>query len=112
LDRITSPITDFIRGNVLVSTALVGIGTTGLIAGIAGIVKRRKKKKKAGARRKRRKKTVTKRRRVGARRRVTHRSPRHKGHKRVTFKTKTGKTVNFLVRKKAHPHRKKRTRRK
>lgn len=113
LDRITQPITDFIRGNPLVATAAFGIGTTGLIAGIAGFIKRRKKKRKATARRKRRKTTVTKRRRVGARRKVTHRSPRHKGHRRVTFKTKTGKTVNFLVRKKAHSHRRrKRTRRK
>lgn len=114
MDRITQPVADFIRGNPLVATAAIGIGTTGLIAGIAGIFKRRKKKRKAAARRKSRKKTTRTRRRVGARRkRVSHRSPRHRGHKRVTFKTKTGKTVNFLVRKKTHPHgRRKRTRRK
>jgi len=43
LQRITQPLTDFIRGNPLVSTAAVGIGITGLAA-VATTVRRRKKK--------------------------------------------------------------------
>ena len=40
LDRITQPVTDFIRGNPIVSTAAIGIGTTGLIAGVAAFVRK------------------------------------------------------------------------
>lgn len=46
LERITQPVTDFIRGNPIVSTAAVGIGTTGLITGIAAVARTRRKKKK------------------------------------------------------------------
>lgn len=110
LDRITAPVTDFIRGNPIVSTAAVGIGTTGLIAGIAAVTRIRRKRKKAKAkpkkRKARRRKRVAKvKRRVKKRKKITHRSPRHKGHKRVSFTTASGQKVNFLVKKKAHIHR-------
>jgi len=108
LQRITQPITDFIRGNPIVSTAVIGIGTTGLVA-VARTVRRRRKKKAT------RKKRVTKRRATRKRtvkrkkKRVTHRSPRHKGHKRVSFTSKDGKRVSFLVRRKTSPrHRRRR----
>ena len=39
--------------------------------------------------------------RDGRRKRRTHRSPRHKGHKVVSFTTSTGKKVRFLVNPKA-----------
>ncbi len=55
--------------------------------------KRKAKVKKKTAKRKPRRKAVARR-----KRRITHRAPRHKGHKRVTFTTKTGKKVRFLVR--------------
>lgn len=45
IERITQPVTDFIRGNPIVSTAAIGIGTTGLITGISAITRRKKKKK-------------------------------------------------------------------
>lgn len=46
IERILQPATDFIRGNLLVSTASVGAGVTGLIAGAAIVRARRKKAKK------------------------------------------------------------------
>jgi len=96
LERITQPVSDFVRGNPIVATAAIGAGFTGLTAAVATLVR----KKKATTRRKTRKR-VTKRKtaRVSKRRkRATHRSPRHKGHKRVSFTTATGKRVKFLVR--------------
>lgn len=111
LERITQPITDFIRGNPIVSTAAIGIGTTGLITGIAAVrrvgkKKKRKVSKKRRVVKKKGKKTVRK---VAKRKKVTHRSPRHKGHKRVSFTTAGGKKVSFLVKKKAHTHRRRRS---
>ena len=117
LDRISAPVTDFIRGNPIVSTAAIGIGTTGLITGLATVAGIRRKRKKIATRKKKRKVGRKKRARKvkGARRakkRVTHRSPRHKGHKRVSFTTASGQKVNFLVRKKKHSHRRLRRKRK
>jgi len=55
------------------------------------------RKRKAPTRRK-----VTRKRRVTRKRkRRTHRSPRHKGHKRVSFTTKDGRKVSFLSNPKA-----------
>jgi len=119
IERITQPVTDFIRGNPIVSTAALGVGTTGLVAG--AITKFRKKRSPTAKRKRRkttRRKSVKRRgkkktkaqikrqrlknlakarraRRTGKRR--THRSPRHKGHKRVTFTTKDGRKVSFLA---------------
>lgn len=92
LGRITQTIPDFIRGNPIVSTALIGIGTTGLVLGAKAVAVRRKKKKTTARRR------TTKRAKTVKKRRKSHASPRHKGHKRVSFKTASGKTVRFLVR--------------
>lgn len=108
LDRITQPVTDFIRGNVLVSTAALGIGTTGLVLGAIAVRKRRKKKRAAKKRVSRRRVSRKKKKKKA----VTHRSPRHKGHKKVSFTTKGGKRVSFLVKKKAHTHKSLRKRRK
>ena len=109
LERITQPVTDFIRGNPIVSTAAIGIGTTGLVA-VATAVRRKRKKKTT--RRAARKKT-TRRATRKKKKRVTHRSPRHRGHKTVTFKTKGGKKVRFLVRgqKRSPKHGRKKARR-
>ena len=57
------------------------------------IVKRKTAKKKRTRRKVSRKK-----------KRVSHRSPRHKGHKRVSFTTASGQKVNFLVKKKVRKH--------
>lgn len=118
LQRILQPVTDFIRGNPIVSTAAIGAGITGLVTAVAVVRKRRAKKRKVIKRRKRIKKDGRrKRRKVGRRKvgrpkgrgKVTHRSPRHKGHKRVGFTTASGKRVSFLVRKKGGvKHRRKR----
>ena len=115
IERLQQRVTDFIRGSPIVSTAVVGIGTTGLIAAATTLV-RRKRKKKASVRRKRSvKRRVGKKRSKASVRRVrlrnlakarrakrtgrkhAHRSPRHKGHKRVAFITAQGKKVSFLV---------------
>jgi len=111
LDRITQTTTDFIRGNPLVSTAAIGIGTTGLLTGIATTVRRTRKKKRKTVRRKAKRKTTRKRRTKRVKRvkrtrkkRRTHASPRHKGHKRVSFTTAGGKKVSFLVKKKMKRH--------
>ena len=74
--------------------AVLGVGAVPIGFLTATVIKKRKKQKKKVARKKstRRKK------------KATHRSPRHKGHKRVTFTTKGGKKVRFLVRPKKHKH--------
>lgn len=113
VERIFQTATDFIRGNPIVSTASIGAGVTG-IAAITAVVAARRKKKKAkrkkrvSRRRAKRRKRVHRVSRVHVhrikhrhrRKHVSHRSPRHRGHKRVSFTTKDGKRVNFLVRKK------------
>ena len=91
-ERVTGIVTSFGRSNPLIVTSIAGIATTGLVA-VARVRKKRKKAKTT--RRKKRKSRVTRR-----RKRKTHRKPRHKGHKRVTFTTKGGKKVRFLVKKK------------
>ncbi len=122
LERIGGRVTDFIRGNPLVSTAAVGIGTSGIVAAAVTSVRKRRKKKTSVRKRKSVKRRTRKKskaqikrerlrnlakarraRRTGKRK--THRSPRHRGHKRVSFITKDGKKVNFLVGKK-HKRRK------
>ena len=70
-ERIFQPVTDFIRGNPILSTAAVGIGTTGLIAGITAIRKRRKAPKRKAKRKKAPKRRVK---RVGKRRRPKKRT--------------------------------------
>jgi len=86
--RVTGVITSFGRSNPLLATSIAGI--TG--AGVVAVARVRRKKKRVVRRGKKR---VVRR---GKRKRVTHRSPRHRGHKTVTFKTKGGKKVRFLVR--------------
>jgi len=63
LERIGQRATDFIRGNPLVSTAAIGIGTSGLIATVASVAKKRRKKKTTVKRKRSRKKTSVKRKR-------------------------------------------------
>ena len=87
--RVTGVVTSFGRSNPLIVTSIAGITSAGLVA-----VARVRRKKKATTTRRKKKATTTRRKK----KRVTHRSPRHKGHKRVTFKTKSGKKVRFLVR--------------
>ncbi len=62
IERIIQPVTDFIRGNPIVSTASVGAGVTGLVAAVAitkragAAVRKRRKKSKAKKPAKRRRK--------------------------------------------------------
>ena len=124
LERIGGRVTDFIRGNPIVSTAAIGIGTTGLVAAAITRVKKRKKRSPT-ARRKRRKsvkrrtkkktkaqikrqriRNLVKARRARGKKGRTHRSPRHRGHKRVAFTTAGGKKVSFLVGGRKHKRRK------
>ena len=126
LERLGGRVTDFIRGNPIISTAAIGIGTTGLVAAAITRVKKRKKrsttarrKKRKSVKRRGKKKTKAQIKRVRLRnlakarrarktgkKRKTHRSPRHRGHKRVSFITKGGKKVNFLVGGRKHKRRK------
>jgi len=109
-ERIFQSTTDFIRGNPIVSTASVGAGVTGLV--VAGATIRKLRSKKKSTKRKSTKKSRIKRKKIrGGRvrkrtKRITHRTPRHRGHKKVTFTTKGGKRVSFLVKKPAHSHKK------
>ena len=125
VERIFQRTTDFIRGNVLVSTASVGAGITGLVAA-AAIVKavRKRKKRKAGvkrAARRRGKKTkaqikrtrlrnlakARRARRTGKRKiirgqglgrgEIKHSGKGTKGTKVVAFTTKGGIKVRFKV---------------
>jgi len=111
-ERILQSTTDFVRGNAIVSTASVGAGVTGLV--VAGAVIRKLRTKKTKRKRKSSKKSIKrkgiKRRKVKRRTKVSHSSPRHRGHKFVTFTTKGGKRVKFKVKQKAHSHKIKRRR--
>jgi len=110
-ERIFQSTTDFIRGNPIVSTASLGAGVTGLT--ITGATIRKLRSKKKSRKRKSSKKSVKRRgiKRKGIKRKrkskVTHRSPRHGGHKFVTFTTKDGKRVKFKVKQKSHSHKRK-----
>ncbi len=128
LERLGGRVTDFIRGNPIISTAAIGIGTTGLVAAAITRVKKRKKRSPTAKRKKRKttrraprrrkKKTkaqikrqrirnLVKARRARGKKGRTHRSPRHRGHKRVAFTTAGGKKVSFLVGGRKHKRRKK-----
>lgn len=113
IDRIRMDVTDFIRGNPITAVA-VGLGVPLSFAGIAAIGKRVRRKKsgrkKTGRKKRSMGRTTIRRSKIRRRKvkKVTHRSPRHKGHKKVTFTTKEGKRVSFLVRKPKHVHRKRR----
>lgn len=106
IERITQPVADFIRGNPLVSTAAVGIGTTGLVTAVSAITRRKKAKKKKrkpkkkGKRRakkvKRRKRRIIRGRGLG-RGEIKHSGRGTKGTKRVSFTTKDGRRVSFKV---------------
>lgn len=110
-DRIRADVTDFIRGNPI-TTAAIALGVPATFLGIAAVGRRvavsrkSRKKKKTLTKKKngRRKRKVVGRRIVRRRRKkVSHASPRHKGHKRVSFTTASGQKVSFLVRKKGSP---------
>lgn len=97
-----SSVTQFIRTNPIVSGGILG-GSVLVASTATGVIRRRRARRatsrSTATRRKRRVVRVKKRKVV--RKRVTHRSPRHKGHKRVSFiNKKTGKRVSFLVRRK------------
>lgn len=112
VERIFGRTTDFIRGNPIVSTAAIGIGTTGLVA-VAQAV-RRKKKRKATRKTTRKKKKAPKKRKIKRKaRRKKAKCPRkrkrkiikHSGKgtkgkfKVVSFRDKkTGKMVRFKAR--------------
>jgi len=107
--EILADINQFVRGNPFISTAALITTLTGITAGIVSVRRRRKvrKSRPVGRRRKKKKSSRRVRRKAGRtrRKRVSHRSPRHKGHKRVSFTTKDGRRVNFLVKKPKHSHR-------
>lgn len=118
VERIFQSTTDFIRGNLLVSTASVGAGVTGLVAAAAVVRARKKRKKKGVARRRKRKKPTRKRKKVRKKRvkrkkkrriirgrglgthEIRHSGKSTKGKfKLVSFKDKrTGKMVRFKAR--------------
>ncbi len=98
--------TEFIRSNPIVAGTVVG--GTGVLA-TQSIISRVKRRKRSAPRKRSRKKSASTgrktRKKVGRKRKSpTHRSPRHKGHKRVSFITKDGRKVNFLVKKKSIKH--------
>ncbi len=107
--RVVGVVTSFGRSNPLITTAVTGITATGIVAVARARVKRKKKRAvKKRVTTKRRKKVSKK------RKRATHASPRHRGHKRVSFiNKKTGKRVSFLVRgtKRSPKHQRKRKQR-
>lgn len=112
--RIIQPITDFIRGNPIVSTAAVGVGTTGLSLAASSFIRRRKSRKKISKkkkkrirkrckttprRRKRKKRRIIRGRGIGTKE-IRHSGRRTKGKfKLVSFRTKSGKLVRFKTRK-------------
>lgn len=113
LEQFAQPISDFVRSNPIISSAIVGVTALGSIAAVTSVVRRKRKRRAAKKRAVRSRKAPRKRaKRVKRRKRhVTHASPRHRGHKRVSFTTASGKKVSFLVKKKSSSHRIKRRKR-
>jgi len=105
--EILADINQFVRGNPFISTATLVATISGVTAGIVA-VRRRRSTRRLTSKKKRRKRSRVSGRRIKRRKKITHRSPRHKGHKKVSFITKTGKRVSFLVKKPKHTHRKRR----
>ena len=103
-DRIITDATNFIRGNPIISAG-VGLGTPLVLVGISKVRSRSTKKKTTVKKRKARVKRRKIKARTVRRKKVTHRSPRHKGHKKVSFVTAEGKRVSFLVKQPKHTHR-------
>ena len=91
-ERLTGKVTDFIRGNPLVSTAAVGLGTTGLAAGVAVIRKKRRKTKRKKTRKRTSKKRKTK-------RRTTRRTKKKKWYGKTRSKKihKTKKGQPYII---------------
>lgn len=91
-------VTELVRGSPIITSAITsGVGVLATQQIVRRIRKKRSVKKRRKVVRKKRRK-VTK--RVGRRKKAkrrTHASPRHKGHKVVTFTTKGGKKVRFLT---------------
>lgn len=117
VERIFQSTTDFIRGNLLVSTASIGAGVTGLVAAAAVVRARKKRKKKRVVRKRKVRRKARKRKpaRVRKRKRKKRRVIRGRGlgtheikhsgkstkgkFKLVSFKDKkTGKMVRFKAR--------------
>lgn len=100
-----STIGGFVRENPLVT----GVTLAAAIGGTTAVV-RKVRRRKSGIKKsttRKRKRTSGTRKVAGRRKRKSHASPRHRGHKRVSFTTKDGKRVTFLVKpkQKKHPHR-------
>lgn len=87
------------KGFVSEKPIQTGAAILGIAAVPVGFLAANVIKRKARTRKKKKKSKTTRR-----KKRATHRSPRHKGHKRVTFTTKGGKKVRFLVKPKKHKH--------
>ena len=105
-DRIFQDATNFIRGNPFLAAG-VGLGAPVALVGIATVGRRvlRKRKSKVARKKRKVKKVVRrKKRKVARKRKITHASPRHKGHKVVSFTTADGKKVRFKVKRKKHRH--------
>lgn len=120
IERILQPVTDFIRGNPIVSTAIIGAGTTGLVTAVAvarrAIKSRKKKSSKKKAKKGRKRSKVGRPRKTKKRlskgkrkiirgpglgtREIKHSGKNTKGKfKVVSFRNKkTGKMVRFKVR--------------
>lgn len=102
---ILADINQFVRGNPILSTAVLGATTVGLAATVIQVRKRKKSKPKARRKRKRVGRPVRGRKaKTRRRKKITHRTPRHAGHKIVTFTTKEGKRVKFKVKRPSHSH--------
>lgn len=107
--QIAGQISQFIRTNPIITGASFGGSVLGGLA-VAQIIRRVRKKRKAKAKRKattrkraKRRKAVAPRRRkrrVTRRRHTSHSSPRHAGHKVVSFTTASGQKVKFKVKSK------------
>jgi len=96
--QLVGGVTELVRGSPAITSAVTtGVGLLVTQQVIRRVRKKRTVKKRRKVTRKKRRK-VTRRapRRKKAKRR-THASPRHKGHKVVTFTTKGGKKVRFLT---------------
>jgi len=97
IERIFQPITDFIRGNPIVSTASIGAGITGLIAG-AAIIRKVRKKGKSAKKRKKKTKATRKTRRKGKRTKAEVRAMRLRNLAKARRARKTGKKKRRIIR--------------
>lgn len=96
LDNVTSRITQFVRGNPLITTSIAGITTAGITAGVVSIARRKKSKKKRTTKKRKTKRKTPKKRKKVTRKKCKHTKRKKSGSNKIR-KTKNGQPYIILA---------------